>query len=653
MERTRTRGPGRRLVTLLAGLSILLAAAPAAQASRASGVGFEVESLNGSGNNLAHPTWGEAGTVYQRLTSPRYADGVGEMVEGPNPRYVSNRVFNSSGVDLVSERNVSQWVWVWGQFLDHTFGRAETGEEEAPIPFNAADPFESFTDTLGTIPFNRDAVAPGTGTGPGHPRQQVNTMGSYIDAASVYGNAQQRLEWLRTGPDDGNPAKAGPKLLLPHNYLPLATARHNQYAAPSMVIEGALTASPQDAIVAGDVRANENAEVTAATTLLAREHNRIVAKLPASLSAEEKFQIARRVVAAEEQYITYNEFLPAVGVTLKPYEGYDPGVGSELEDEFAVVAYRPHSMVNGEEHLVVPASYFKAAQQAALRSLGIEVSPVAGSKPAKLELTISQNAAFFDPAVVSKVGLGPLLSGLAGEPGYKNDEQIDNSLRSVLFGIPGPGTEPAACFAEPATPGCFSVVEDLGAIDLERSRDTGTPTYNQMRIAAGLPPRTTFAQVTGESTEEFPTNDPLVSLTDPIEDPHIMEFTSLRNYYGEPVGPNERPAYGTRRTTLAARLKAIYGSVENLDAYVGMVSEPHVAGSELGELQLALWRKQFEALRDGDRFFYLNDPELEAIQREYGISYQHTLTELIELNTTRYASLPADAFFAPIPAHAP
>ena len=108
----------------------------------------------------------------------------------------------------------------------------------------------------------------------------------------------------------------------------------------------------------------------------------------------------------------------------------------------------------------------------------------------------------------------------------------------------------------------------------------------------------------------------------------------------------------TRRTTLAARLKAIYGSVGNLDAYVGMVSEPHLPGSDLGELQSALWRRQFEALRDGDRFFYLNDPALEAIKREYGITYKHSLSELITLD----AGVPAvrlgpEMFTAPEPAH--
>ncbi len=91
--------------------------------------------------------------------------------------------------------------------------------------------------------------------------------------------------------------------------------------------------------------------------------------------------------------------------------------------------------------------------------------------------------------------------------------------------------------------------------------------------------------------------------------------------------------YATRASTLAARLRAIYGSVDDVDAFVGMMSEPHVPGTEFGELQLALWKKQFEALRDGDRFFYLADPALEEIQRRYGISYRHTLAQLIALNT--------------------
>ncbi len=643
-------GAGRLAVAALACAAAALPAGTAAAQSTPS-VSFEAESLNGAGNDLSHPSWGEAGNDYQRIAPARYGDGAGQMVEGPNPRFVSNRIFNSLGVALFSERDVSQWAWVWGQFVDHTIERAQPGSEEANIPFDQEDPLESFSDSLGFIPFTRNAVAAGTGTGPGNPRRQVNSIASYIDASTVYGNSPSRLEWLRTGPDNGKPGSAGATLLLPHKYLPLTSARGPSHPAPSMVTEGALAEEPQKAVVAGDVRTNENAELTAVTTLLAREHNRIVKQLPGSLSNEEKFQIARLFVGAEEQYITYSEFLPALGVALSPYTGYDPGVDAEVSDEFATVGGRAHSMVNGEVDVELPAGKVKASERAKLEAMGVTISPSPKSK-SHVRLAVSQIAAFYDPAVVSTIGLGPILQSLAEEPSYKNDEQIDDALRSVLFGIPQPGTEPALCDAEPQHAGCFSAVEDLGAIDIQRTRDDGMPGYDEMREALGLAPQHDFREVTGESSEEFPTGDPLIGPSDQIDNPHILEFTSLENYYGEPIpaGSEERAVYATRRTTLAARLKAIYGSVSNMDAMVGMMAEPHLPGSEMGELQQALWRRQFEALRDGDRFFYLNDPVLGELESRYGITYRHSLSELIVLDAG-VKGLAANVFYAPAPAH--
>jgi hypothetical protein len=55
--------------------------------------------------------------------------------------------------------------------------------------------------------------------------------------------------------------------------------------------------------------------------------------------------------------------------------------------------------------------------------------------------------------------------------------------------------------------------------------------------------------------------------------------------------------------------------------------------STLGELQLAIWKRQFQALRDGDRFFYLNDPFLDVVKLTYGIDFRHALSEIIRLNT--------------------
>ena len=77
-----------------------------------------------------------------------------------------------------------------------------------------------------------------------------------------------------------------------------------------------------------------------------------------------------------------------------------------------------------------------------------------------------------------------------------------------------------------------------------------------------------------------------------------------------------------------------------------MLAEPHVPGTEFGELQLAIWKQQFEALRDGDRFFYRNDPMLDRIRRQYGIDYRRTLAHVIRLNTGEKVA--PDVFKAPI-----
>ena len=161
------------------------------------------------------------------------------------------------------------------------------------------------------------------------------------------------------------------------------------------------------------------------------------------------------------------------------------------------------------------------------------------------------------------------------------------------------------------------------------------PLYNDLRRAFGLSAKSSFTAITGEPTESFP-NDPLINSRQPLDDPDILDFVQLRDIDGNvhPARTSEEGAVvGVRRTTTAARLKAIYGNVNKLDAFTGMVAEKHVAGSEFGELQRAMWKKQFEALRDGDRFFYVNDPALREIEQRYGITYRKTLARVIEQNT--------------------
>ncbi len=602
--------------------------------------------LDGSGNNLRNWRLGMADLPFTRVADAVYADGESEMVETPDPRYVSNRIYNDAAENMFSEGGVTHWGFVWGQFLDHTFGLREAGEdEEMMVAFDSADPLEDFQNDLGAIAFTRSAVA--AGTGDDSAREQTNTVNSYIDAYAVYGGTNERLDWLRVGSLDGDPANNSAELLTSEGgYLPTVTQRGNIANAPDMDMIGAQRLDPSNMVVAGDVRANENLGLTAVHTLFVREHNRIVALLPDEMPEEVKFAIARRVVGATQQFITYEEFLPAFGIELDEYAGYDPTVDPSITNEFATVGYRAHSMIHGEFEMSADLDDYTSAELAAFEAEGIEVE-IDGDI---VEFAIPLNIAFGQPELLPQLGLETVLLGLASEPQYSNDETIDNQLRSVLFQIPSPTAEnPAVCLDGIDLPDCYSLVNDLGVLDMLRAYDHGIPSYNALRVAYGLEPVSRFTDITGEATEEFP-NDPLIDADDPINDPNILDVIARYDVDGNVMtqaqfDAGELPVRMERRTTLAARLKAIYGTVDALDPFTGMISEQHIAGTEFGELQLAMWTAQFTALRDGDRYFYLNDPVLDTIEVEFGIDYRQTLAEVIANNGVVSAeNIPANVF---------
>ncbi|PZF96076.1 peroxidase family protein [Micromonospora deserti] len=608
---------------------------------------WEVQSLDGSGNNRANPTWGKIDTIYPRVGPAWYADGLNEIVDLPPERYVSNRIFNDTDQNIYSPGGASQWGFVWGQFLDHTIAQrlgrrlVSPPGETRNIAFDNADPMESFRNDLGIIPFDRSRPADGTGVTT--PREQINTVSSYIDAAAVYGNATDRLDWLREGRVDGDPRNNKARLLMIDGYLPRRDTRGDASTAPNMVAGGQLFNTPEKAAVAGDPRANENPALLAIQTLFAREHNRIVSQLPKWLSEQDRFEIARAVVIAEQQYITYTQFLPALGVDLPRYTGYKSDVDVSVTNEFATVGYRAHSLIRGDFRLEAKVGRYSEETLDRLRDLDVEVT-VEGDT-VHLMIPLGEDA-FFNPDLLELLQLGPMLHGVGLRPQTRNDELISNMLRSFPFFIPVPGNP--GCADDPALPPCIPGRNDLGSIDIARGRDHGMPSYNDMRVAYGLPAKPSFAAITGEASESFPA-DPELTPGAEIDDLDSLDFTALFDAKGNRTTPEaDNAVRAERRTPLAARLKAVYGSVDRLDAFVGMIAEPNLPGKEFGELQLAIWRKQFTAMRDGDRFYYGNDPLLRLIRGAFKIDYRKTLGDIIALNTDISRSeLAADVFRTP------
>jgi hypothetical protein len=86
-------------------------------------------------------------------------------------------------------------------------------------------------------------------------------------------------------------------------------------------------------------------------------------------------------------------------------------------------------------------------------------------------------------------------------------------------------------------------------------------------------------------------------------------------------------------------LQNLYGSVDNIDLWIGVLAEDHLPGKSVGKTLHEMLKAQFEKLRDGDFYFYLNDPYLPANVRDR--IRNTTFSDVIRRNTT--PSLPDNA----------
>ncbi|MGI9431457.1 MAG: peroxidase family protein, partial [Myxococcota bacterium] len=408
----------------------------------------EPASIDGTGNNQEQPEWGSTDEALLRITSVEYADGISEPTgaDRPSAREVSNGVAAQTE-SVANDRGLTDMAWLWGQFIDHDIDLTENAEpaEAFDIEVPAGD---AYFDPLGTgevtIGLNRSVYEEGTGETADDPRAQINQITAYIDGSVVYGSDQERADALRTF--EGGRLETSEGDLLPFNEEGLANAG----------------GTSETLFLAGDVRANENAALTAMQTVWVREHNRIadgVALMEPSLTDEEIYQRARSIVTAELQAITFNEFLPALlgEGAISSYSGYDPSVNAGISNVFSTAIYRfGHSMLSSE-----------------LLRLNND-----GSVADEGNLSLSE--AFFAPGEISENGIDSILLGAASQQAQEIDTLIVDDVRNFLFGPPGAGGF------------------DLAALNIQRGRDHGLADYNQVRVDVGLEPVTSFAEITSD-----------------------------------------------------------------------------------------------------------------------------------------------------------
>lgn len=398
----------------------------------------EFRSFDGSGNNLAHPDWGSAGSNFTRLPAVDYADGISQarLAGRPNPRAVGNALFRQS-VSRPNSRRLSGYVYAFGNLLSHDSQETIAGTTESVefrIPPN--DPFFAFNLR---VQLTRSLFDPNTGTSRENPRQQINFATSFIDASQIYGSDEQVASILR-----GGPANPGARL---------RTSNDINGDTENLLPRDAFGPRPDAPFVAGDGRVNDNIVLTAMHTLFMREHNRLVDVLSSqnpNWSADELFHRARKIVGAQHQAITFNEFLPAL---LGPYapspQGkYDPHLNPTVLNEFPTVFLRiGHSML--------PDAFLRVQND----------GQAAPGGPVPLV------DAFFDPSkLTTSQDLDLFLKGLSVEVQEEVDLKFVDAMRIAL----------------------------LDAIDIQRARDHGLPDYNTLRAAYGLPRVTSFAEITSD-----------------------------------------------------------------------------------------------------------------------------------------------------------
>jgi peroxidase len=446
-------------------------------------------------------------------------------VSGPNARTISNVVSggqsaDGENADTNDPTGTSAWQYAFGQFIDHDLDLENTPANGAPI--NITIPANDPTLTPGSqILLTRAQVDPTTGT-------SVNTVAGDLDLSQIYGSDPTTAASLRN-PDGTLKTSAGDNL---------------------PIVNGAF--------VSGDVRVDENPELTAISKLFVNEHNYWVGVLKdqhPDWTGDQLYNMAKAITTAEYQNIIYTEYLPTVlGAAATPqFTGYNPAINPQVTEQFSDGAFRfGHSEVsNGQQ--------------------GIDNN-------GNVLFTQTLADSFFNTPAIDEANGASSASALDGLNSIIRDLSNDNSQAVDVYAVDGLRNLLADSPDE----------MDLIAIDIQRERDVGVGTLNETRIALGLAPYTSFAQLT---------SDP----------------------------------------TVAANLASVYGNINNLDLFIGGLAENHAPGADVGQTFQAIIADQFSRLENGNQFFWMNEGFSPAVQQMIS---QTTLADIIERNTGTPAEQP-------------
>ncbi|XP_018332236.1 peroxidasin [Agrilus planipennis] len=436
-------------------------------------------SYNGSCNNLLHPNeYGAALQKFRRALPPDYGDGLSTPRKSskgrdlPPARTISNKVHPTTVQDVPDFTII---LTIWGQFLDHdvtatALSRGPNGSsisccvptvhpECFPVFLDNNDPYyRKFNITC--MEFVRSAPAPGPCLGP---REQMTQTSAFIDGSVIYGPDETTSNMLRS---------------FRNGQLKMLVTNENRTLLP-------ISDDPTDGcnreeemkrgrycFMTGDSRANENLLLTTMHLIWARHHNSVAKELSLINSHwddKRVFQETRKIIGAQMQHITYNEFLPIIlgrdiieRGGLRPlrrmgyYDGYGIDVNPTIANNFATSAFR-------FAHSLIPSL------------IKLSGGPKYNSEYIKLHEIL------FDPFYLyNSEDLDRNLQGAVQTSVQANDPYFSEQLREHLFEGINRKTGNKTCGL------------DLVSLNIQRGRDHGLPGYIKWRQYCGFKKVETF-----------------------------------------------------------------------------------------------------------------------------------------------------------------
>ncbi|OQV25948.1 Peroxidase [Hypsibius exemplaris] len=554
---------------------------------------IKYRSFDGSCNNLKYPSWGNRTQPYSRITARTYSDGkdmprlfsvvkeYDDKLPLPNPRVLSVMVSqNKPYAHPVANLLMPYFAQIIGHDLTLTPSFQVNNRQpdccvinsdcQVPECFQfSIPPYDPFYSRFNITchQFARSLPSKDARCRYGV-REQFTTVTHWLDASPVYGSNDDQSLAIR------NFYKGQLSFRDVNSGIP-----NDQYTEiflqilPSLPPHGPSSCRPLDprrtCFLAGDERVNQTPLLAAIQTMFLRYHNHIanfMAAIYPDWSDEVIFQETRRIVIASYQVIVYKEFLPVLlgekianhkryAIKLEDegyFDGYDETYDPHVINEFTTAAFRLHTLVAD----VVPRLLFSTG-------------------PPEAHLLSTQ---FNNQTLLYEDGnTDAIVNGMLEEMALGFDRQVSLELQGRLFR------------------GRLPFGLDLVSIDIQRGRDHGLGTYNDIREACGYG--------------------------------RAYDFADLKDFI-----PYENIAI----------LQKTYRSVDDIDLMVGGLMESPVNGeASVGPTFACVIALEFRGKRVADRFWHENPDQFSPDQLQQ--LHKSSMAQMI-CATTELRSAPWNSF---------